>query len=130
MTSKPISKHFTKRAKQRAGLNKKTVNTFYNKANECGLTINDFESKTLFFAYLKSITKPKYHVIVYNRYIIICSNEDNVGITLLNLPKEYYSVVDSVKKTKREVYNLDIGKRKRKKRFNDEQRHQNEIDHM
>lgn len=110
MSCQPITRHFNKRAKQRAGLNKKTIKTFYTKANICGLRIDDFESRPLFFNYLKSITKPKYHVIIYNRYILICSNDGDVGITLLNLPKEFYSTVNSIRKMKKE----DIPKSKKK----------------
>ncbi len=106
MNTKPVTKHFNKRARQRAGLNKKSIVNFYNKANICGLRLHDFKSRPLFFNYLMSITKPKYHIIVYNRYILICADEGDVGITILNLPREYYSTVDSIRKMKKEENNI------------------------
>lgn len=95
------TKHFYKRAKQRAGLNKRTVQRFCTKALIHGLQIEDFKDSSLFLKYLNSISKPHYHIIVYNRYIIIYADDNNVAITLLNLPKDFYSTVDRVKKNKK-----------------------------
>jgi len=110
-----ITKHFFTRSKKRAGFNKKTTREFYNKAIIRGLRIESFESRPLFFKYLKSITRPNCHIIIYNRYILICS-DTNIAITLLNLPKEYYSLVDSIRKIKKEERNNDVAKHPNYKR--------------
>ena len=111
-----MTKHFIARSKKRAGFNKKTTMKFYNKAIICGLRIESFESRPLFFNYLKEITRPNYHTIVYNRYILICSDANDIPITLLNLPRKYYSLVNSIIKMKKEVINNDVAKHPNNKR--------------
>jgi len=111
-----ITKHFIARSKKRAGFNKKATRKFYNKAIICGLRIESFESRPLFFKYLKLITRPRCYIIVYNRYILICSNNNDIAITLLNLPKEYYSLVNSIIKMKKEDINNGVAKHPNNKR--------------
>lgn len=97
--------HFDQRIKQRAGIKKGCSKSFFEKAVNNGLYLEDFMYRPTFYAYLKNLVKGEYVGIVYNRHIIITNNDD-VAITILDLPKEYYSVVDSVKK-KREMESHD-----------------------
>ena len=118
MTKHRITRHFINRAKKRAGLNRKATIKFYNKAIVCGLKAESFKSRPLFFKYLNKIARYNYHTIVYNRYILICSDIDDIAITLLNLPKEYYSLVDSIRKIKKGIKDNDIEKYSNDKRCN------------
>ena len=65
---------------------KRFIQKFYNK----GLTLNQVreQKKESLFRYLCSISKPGYDLRVYGNFILIVS-EGGVGITVLNIPKDY-----------------------------------------
>ena len=75
---------------------------FIEKAEQYGLVIEDFNCRPAFKKYLESLTIiDMYELYIYNRYIIVKSINNEVCVTILNLPKEYYSTVESVMKKKR-----------------------------
>lgn len=102
------SKHFNERVKLRVGLNKSSSSTFLDKAIKFGLTCEDCNCRPRFRKYLQSITvsETEYMFYIYNQYIIVCAIECRIAVTILNLPKEYISTVNSIKKQK-EMNNHD-----------------------
>ena len=68
--------------------------------------MDDCSSRPLFHSYLKGMIKCRRIPIIYNRYIFITQysiDNDYTAITVLHLPKEYYSTVKSLQKTKKEL---------------------------
>ena len=101
-----VTKHFSKRLKDRMGLSKKLSEQYFQKALEEGLYLDDFKDYNYFYNYLKALPYDKnYSLVIYNRYIIIYT-KDNVAITLLNIPKCYCDIADNIK-LKKEVKSDD-----------------------
>lgn len=99
-----ITRHFSKRVKERLGLSKKLSRQFFIKSLKCGLYIEDFESYNKCYTYLKHLLYDNnvYNLVVYNRYIIIYAKKFNTAITILNIPCEYNNVIDSIKLSRKE----------------------------
>jgi len=95
--------HLDKRIKKRTGLPRRSHANFLKRAIVHGLRINDTKSKSKLYTYLKSITQTNNYLIVYDRYIVMFAFDD-VGITLLNLPKEYHRIVELLYERKNNEY--------------------------
>ena len=91
------SKHFKKRLKTRLHINKKSHDRFINNATRDGLYLDDIRCKSSLYAYMKDLIKDGYYGVIYGRHILILSNDSDICITILNLPKEYYNMVDNIK---------------------------------
>lgn len=112
------SEHFNKRCKERLGLNKRATNSFLEKAVKYGLRMKDIKHKRSLYCYMIAISEysdPQNELIIYNHWVLVVTHRegDNIGITVLNLPKEYHSTVDAIKNKKGDDKD---DKRKRKKR--------------
>lgn len=91
------TEHLSKRLSKRCHLNKSSQDAFLKKAYNSGLRIDDIKHKHL-YNYIKSITSPNCYAILYKQYILIVSKKDNIGITILNVPKEYIKVIYKIYK--------------------------------
>lgn len=96
-----ITNHFSTRVKNRTGLSKNDSTKLFNNALKVGLYLDEFKCRPSFYNYLTSILRNNCECIIYNRYIIICSPDMQKAITILNLPKQYNSTVQSVLKNKK-----------------------------
>lgn len=107
-----ITEHFEKRCKERCGLKKKVINKYFNKILEQGIWLEDCISKPRFYAYLRNMCKSTRLPIIFNKYIVIVEqkidSDEYVAITILNLPKEYYSTVDSLYKERESIIDGEI----------------------
>lgn len=92
--------HFLKKGRERTGINKKGQKKLLENAITSGLTVNDIRNKSDLYNYIKGITKPGHKSYIYSNHIIITS-EDDIGITVLNLPKQYIPIVVKLKKQKK-----------------------------
>ena len=67
--------------------------------------MEDCKSRPRFYSYLTDMCKCSRVPIIFNKYIVIVQqkeySDEYVAITILNLPKEYYSTVNSLYKEKR-----------------------------
>lgn len=99
-----ITKHFSKRVKDRLGLSKKLAKRFFIKSLKYGLCIEDFKSYNKYYTYLKHLPYDNnvYDLVVYNRYIIIYAKKYKTAITILNIPCEYNNIVDVTKSKRKE----------------------------
>ena len=91
------TEHLSKRLSKRCHLNKSAQDNFLEKAYENGLRLDDIKHKIL-YNYIKSVTKPNCYSIIYKHYILIISKKDNIGITILNMPREYIKIIDKLYK--------------------------------
>lgn len=76
----------------RTGLPKKAFVSFIDKAYKYGLRPKDIKKSNSLRQYMKNTIKEGYYGIIYRDYIIVFSSGSNVGITILNLPKNYTKV--------------------------------------
>lgn len=98
-----VTNHFEKRVKQRTGLNKNKSKELFDKAVKDGLTYEDCLSRPSLIKYLDKIDVGRdKSMILYNRYIIIRSKRQDIAITILSLPQEFYSTIKSLQKRKDE----------------------------
>ena len=104
-----ITEHFEKRCKERYGLKKKLSSKLFNKILEEGIWLDECKSRPRFYSYLVDMCKCSRTPIIFNKYIVIVQQKKDsneyVAITILNLPKEYYSTVNSLYKEKRSKIN-------------------------
>jgi len=96
------SKHLAKRIKERTGLPKRSHAHFLRKVREKGLTIESLKKIPTLYNYVKSISRDGYTLIVYNLYVVVISNT-GIGITILNIPKEYHELLKKDKKVHLDV---------------------------
>lgn len=92
------TEHLSRRLSKRCHLNKSAQDSFLKKAYENGLRIDDIRHKQNLYNYVKNVTKPNCYSILYKQYILILSKKDDVGITVLNIPKEYIKVLYKIYK--------------------------------
>lgn len=104
-----ITKHFSKRVKDRLGLSKKLSRQFFTQALKYGLYIEDFKSYNECYIYLNHLLYDNiiYDLVVYNRYIIVYTKRNKTAITILNIPYKYNNIVDNLKRKGKERCNSD-----------------------
>ena len=90
------SKHFIERAKERSKIPKKSTDRFIENAMLRGITVDEARQKHKLYQYMISVARPGYHALVYGRSVIIVSDKGGVAVTVLRLPKEYYSSEDAI----------------------------------
>ncbi len=96
-----ITKHSAKRAKERFGLNKKSVPQNAEKALRYGLT--HAETKGALKKYLDKLyfqNETANNIRVYHRCVYIFC--DNVLVTLFHLPRELQNTADKLQRRKQE----------------------------
>lgn len=98
--------HFEKRLKDRANIKKKSSLKFINRAFDNGLRIQDVEHCSKLYSYMKENIRDGYYGIIYNMYLLIVSENTDIGITVLYIPKEYYKLVYAIlrKKERRKTW--------------------------
>jgi hypothetical protein len=96
------TRHLNKRIKERTGLPKKAHKSFLKRILKSGLKVADVKSKSILYYYVMGLIKKGYDIIIYNPYLLIVSNDTGMGITILNLPKEYQKIVLSINKKRGE----------------------------
>lgn len=52
--------------------------------------MESYKHSTSFYTYLKSIAKEGYDLRIFGHHILV-STSNKVGVTILNIPKEYYN---------------------------------------
>ena len=87
--------HLSKRRK-RVGLSKKAMQRFLTKAFEEGLRLDDVRSKPTLYRYLRSILKEGYYPILYDHYIIIVSEDNDYGVTILRMSNRYFQMFQQI----------------------------------
>ena len=87
------TEHLSKRLSKRCHLNKSAQDGFLEKAYKTGLRLDDIKHKPTVYNYVKSVTRPNCYTIIYKQYILILSKKDNIGITILNIPKDYIKII-------------------------------------
>ena len=97
------SDHIVKRLTKRAKIKHGSQDKFLNKALTNGITYENTTNNTI-KDYIASITRKDCYAVIYQKYVIIFSKKNNVGITILNLPKQYWKIVDGIN-AKKEVKN-------------------------
>lgn len=100
-----VTNHFTEKIKDRVGISKKLSKFYFKEALEKGLHMTDVECRPSLKKYLDKKIKGNRLAVIYNRHIIIYSDYSNAAITILNLPKEFYSTVSSIYKEKEKCLN-------------------------
>lgn len=88
--------HFEKRLKDRANIKKRSSLKFINRAFENGLRIQDVKHCSKLFSYMKDNVREGYYGIIYSMYLLIVSEETDIGITVLYLPREYHKLVSAI----------------------------------
>ena len=106
------SDHIIKRLNKRANIKHGSQDRFLNKAIQCGIRYEDVTNNTL-KGYLEKITREGYYTIIYQKYVLIISENSNVGTTIFNLPKQYWKIVDHIYEKKEGKKNVS---RKRNRR--------------
>lgn len=87
--------HLRKRLNKRANIKYGSQDKFLNKVMRDGIRYEDINN-TVIREYLHGITRKGYYSIIYQRYVLIIAEEGNVGTTILNLPKQYWKIVDNI----------------------------------
>lgn len=90
-----ISNHLLNRIRERTHLPKKAAISFLYRAIRDGINQKDIKDSGL-RAYVESTVQKGYYGIVYCRFLIIMSEKDNVGVTILNIPNRYHKLIDSI----------------------------------
>lgn len=114
------SKHFAKRCKERMGLSKKAVDSLLSRALKEGKGADYYKNKHALYSYLDSLLydTDRKDLVIYNHYIIIYgtnTKHEYVGITVLNLPKQFHYIVDLDKKGDKNGCNRNERQIKRKR---------------
>lgn len=97
MSKSIVTNHAKQRGKDRLGINKKAVDRIADKALQCGIT--HAETTGNLKTYIDKIYlshKNGNNIRVYNRQIFLFN--DNVLVTILNLPKNLIKIADKIKK--------------------------------
>ena len=97
-----VTKHATRRTKERLGLPKKTADANAEKALKGGF--HRTQAKNGLRRYLDAIWyryPPVNNIRVYHRHIYIFN--DDILITVMNLPKKYFDVADKLERVVNEA---------------------------
>lgn len=97
-----VSEHFKKRLKERLHIPKKSAIKFVHKVLKNGIRTKD--ATTVLRRYMVSVVHHGYYPIVYNRYLIVFSYDNDTAITIFKIPKQYENEVKFIMK-KRSTYN-------------------------
>lgn len=110
------SKHLERRLRKRANIKRNGCVAFLERALNEGIRLKDIRQNLKLYRYIKNITRDGYYSIIFKFYVLVFSN-DNVGITLLFLPKEFYKQVQYILDKRKGVKHCD------KRRFNTDKRY-------
>lgn len=94
-----ITRHATKRSKERVGLNKNASERIAEKALKEGIKHSEVSgSLSRFLDGIYLGTKKPNNMRIYNQKIYLF--RDDILLTILNLPKKYHNTVEKIKKQK------------------------------